>query len=234
MGRNLLPILARILVFIIPFGCSDREQKAAQQSKAGPATVPATVIAETATVPERAAPPAVDVWAATWYSLITAKSDPAITDDPDEVYDPISVTQVHDSYSDPGFSREAAYEALLSTTHFVWSVVGAGAIGSAHAWSFRTILRQPDAKDVFEDLLKRGHLAGQLYALCGLYLVDRKVFEARVAPYRDNTMQIWTQYGCVMRRQRVCDVVDYRYREGTRVTIADHAKDLQGRTPKEQ
>ena len=89
------------------------------------------------------------------------------------------------------------HELLLKTTLFEARYVGAGANRSRGSTAFQTILKHRDAAGCFQDLVERGHLAGQLCGLCGLYLADRDAYEAAVKPYRDSRALVPKLFGCL-------------------------------------
>ena len=84
---------------------------------------------------------------------------------------------------------------LLETDFFCAPAAGAGGNTPNHVLAFRTVLRQPDAAPRFRDLVRSGKLAGQLYALCGLFLLDRPAFEREVTRYRAVEEKVFTLFG---------------------------------------
>jgi hypothetical protein len=64
------------------------------------------------------------------------------------------------------------------------------------------VLRQPHAIEAFDDLLARGHMAGKLYALCGLRLLapERYARAERLLPDPDE--KVHAMFGCVRSVQR--------------------------------
>ena len=108
---------------------------------------------------------------------------------------------------DRPLSRERAFEILLKTDTFANVGVGYFWRLSTQVEAFRIILGQPDAAEAFHDLLARGRLAGQLYALCGLYLTDRAAFNAEVATYVQSSQQVKYSSGCVTSPRPVASLV---------------------------
>lgn len=99
--------------------------------------------------------------------------------------------------------REKAFEALLKTNIFEEELVGAGAKRPAQYKAFQILIQQPDAKEAFLDLLQRGRLPGQLYALCGLYLLDAPAFKEQVAHFVKSKEKVWYFYGCILHQREV-------------------------------
>lgn len=108
---------------------------------------------------------------------------------------------------------EAAFSALLETETFRDTHVGYAGVVPTEVCAFLTVLAQPDAVSRFERLLEDGHLASQLYALCGLYLMSRNAFEAALLRFTRGEEEIQTQFGCVLMSSPVDELVD-RIRSG--------------------
>src|SRR5690606_3705851 len=91
---------------------------------------------------------------------------------------------------------------------FASSYVGIGGEPSEQYTAFNTLLQGRDADAAFRALLSRAHVAGQLYALCGLYLIDREYFEAVVPEYEASRDSVWTIMGDVVDRVPVASIVN--------------------------
>ena len=65
---------------------------------------------------------------------------------------------------------------------------------------------RPDAAGAFEELVRRGHLAGQLYGLEGLCAVSPEAFATRVKPYLEDQRVVEWQGGCLSGRTTVAAV----------------------------
>jgi len=105
-------------------------------------------------------------------------------------------------------SREEAIRVLLKTEVFADNFVGFIGRPSDEVCSFRTVLAQPDADALFKEILTKGHLAGRLYALCGLYFTDHERFAHEIQPYRKSADSVATYGGCIMGRERVDRLVE--------------------------
>jgi hypothetical protein len=111
--------------------------------------------------------------------------------------------------------REVAFTILLKTNTLTTESVGAGGKIPAHAYALRTLLRQPDARDAFLDLLSRARYpAGEMWALCGLRLTDPEAFEERVGPFLDSRDAVNTQFGCIGMERPVKQVAEHIRRGG--------------------
>jgi len=105
-------------------------------------------------------------------------------------------------------SRAQALEILLGTETFADTMVGIAGIPSHQACAFRVVLDQPDADSLFKRILADAHLAGQLYALCGLYFTDPTAFLHAVEPFRTRTDAVETYQGCISSPEGVSSLVE--------------------------
>jgi hypothetical protein len=105
-------------------------------------------------------------------------------------------------------SREQAIAILSRTDTFADTYVGFVGGASREACAFRTLIDQPDADRLFKGLLGEAHLAGRLYALCGLYFTDPPRFKKEIQPYRTSRDSVATFAGCIMGRQPIAKLVE--------------------------
>ncbi len=105
-------------------------------------------------------------------------------------------------------TRETALKLLLSTHTFADDAIGDGGDLSGQVAAYRIILKQPDAIAVFNHLLRKAQPAGKLYALCGLYLLDRPAFDRAVQPFRGDAGEVRIQFGCSGGRETVRSIVE--------------------------
>ena len=111
----------------------------------------------------------------------------------------------------PGMSREQALQILSRTDTFADTYVGFAGSPSQEACAFRTVLDQPDADRLFKRMLVQAHVAGRLYALCGLYFTDHERFAREIQPYRGSADSVATFSGCIMGRQPIAKLVESSY-----------------------
>jgi hypothetical protein len=96
-------------------------------------------------------------------------------------------------------TREGALQFLLETRWFSDTAGGWGGDETTEqTFAFAALLAEPDAPAAFEELLKRGRLAGQLYGLCGLYLTNRPLFDRHVPRFLHRDESVQGLYGCVV------------------------------------
>ena len=100
-----------------------------------------------------------------------------------------------------------AYVVLLDTDTFEGPFVGFGGAPSRLVCAYEKILQSRDAIPVFKQLLAEATLAGQVYALCGLYVTDRNLYEQKVLDYLKSAEQVSVQYGCEGRLEPVATFV---------------------------
>ena len=75
--------------------------------------------------------------------------------------------------------------------------------------AFAVLLAEPDAAAAFGELLKRGRLAGQLYALCGLYLTNRPLFDRNMPRFQNRNGEVRRFYGCLLLAQPVGEIAPH-------------------------
>ena len=103
-------------------------------------------------------------------------------------------------------SRDGALTVLSHIDSFAGPTIGVGGDASPHAIAFRTVLAEPDASDLFSDLIDRGEPAGQLYGLAGLKLTAPAAYERELPRFLVNSEWIETAEGCVVSDGTVGDV----------------------------
>jgi hypothetical protein len=122
---------------------------------------------------------------AAWHARIQPFIDPAppAADDEEPGYDPAAaIVPTVDLLK----TREGAFQYLLTTRIFAAGLVGGGANRSDQSRAFETLVRQPDARALFLDLLNRGDTVAKLYGLCGLReVVDFEEIRIHVKPFLD-------------------------------------------------
>jgi HEAT repeat protein len=96
----------------------------------------------------------------------------------------------------PAFRSRIEYRVIEQAESIAYGGVGAEGWTPHKVISLELICAWPDAIDALEDLLRRAHRGGQLYALAGLYQVDRARFEKALAGYADRAGKIGIEYGC--------------------------------------
>lgn len=126
-----------------------------------------------------------------WYDRVKAY----VPDDGD------SITDWHPPLA-PENAVEDAFELLLRTERFTnTEYPEKPAPGSNKRWwfpedeAFLLIFRHTDATPAFRALLRRGKKAGQLYALCGLWLHDHTTFEREINRYRSDDSTVLANSG---------------------------------------
>ena len=122
---------------------------------------------------------------------------------------PQSIGESLDGPECAGFPVPTAYEELLSTEVFAWPLVGFVGRPSRQACAFAALSRSPDARSLFVQLMEDAELAGQLYALCGLYSLSREDYflAADRFLYRDDL--VWTVSGCVTSQRSVGNIAQW-------------------------
>jgi hypothetical protein len=71
----------------------------------------------------------------------------------------------------------------------------------------RAILKEPDAMQQLQSLLKNASPAGQLYALLGLRLRDRPAYEQALPTLRKRSDMVSTMHGCILMKEKMDSIV---------------------------
>jgi len=115
---------------------------------------------------------------------------------------------VPDDIAPDDFTRGAYRQIQNETVWIDGAVYGfAGELENRTATAVRFLLSQENADAIFLRLLTDAKPAGQLYALCGLYYVDRERFDKEVEAFRHDTREIETTSADVTGRDKLCDIV---------------------------
>jgi hypothetical protein len=78
------------------------------------------------------------------------------------------------------------------------TAAGFGGETTEQTFAFAALLADPDSAAAFEELLRRGRLAGQLYGLCGLYLTNRPLFDLHVPRFLNRDESVHGLQGCMV------------------------------------
>lgn len=73
--------------------------------------------------------------------------------------------------------------------------------------AFHVVLDDADAESQFGALIEQGTPSGQLYGLCGLYLLNRASFEERVGQYHEDTRVVECWFADLVEDRTVAEVI---------------------------
>ena len=104
------------------------------------------------------------------------------------------------------YTREMAFTVLLNTCEFTIAV-GSHAGPPLQVELLNVLWRQTDRTLLLQNLYRRGSLAGQLYALAGLYDLDRKLYTQLAIELQNYEGSVVTQTGCATFTQPVRKVM---------------------------
>ncbi len=97
--------------------------------------------------------------------------------------------------------QHAADETLRKTELFALGGIGEAGSMSEGERALREVLKGPDGPARLEKLLSDASPAGQLYALLGLRLRDRAVYERALQKLRTNDAKVQTARGCILQEE---------------------------------
>lgn len=107
--------------------------------------------------------------------------------------------------ADEDASRAAS--SLARETAFALGGVGVAGSMSSGESDLRAVLKEADAVQQLQSLLKRASPAGQLYALLGLRLRDRPSYEQALPAFRKRSDVVSTMHGCILMKEKMDSIV---------------------------
>jgi hypothetical protein len=108
-------------------------------------------------------------------------------------------------YADEEASRAAS--SLARETAFALGGVGVAGTISPGEGDLRAVLKEADAVQQLQSLLKKASPAGQLYALLGLRLRDRPAYEQALPAFRKRSDVVSTMHGCILMKEKMDSIV---------------------------
>lgn len=99
-----------------------------------------------------------------------------------------------------------AYDLLRRAGVFSGPAVGVAGTTPDTVMALRTIVAEPHAEKILQNLLNEAELPGQLYALAGLYVLDPAHARVIAPKYLVSNESIATTFGCVNARDTVANV----------------------------
>lgn len=96
---------------------------------------------------------------------------------------------------------------LSDVTLFAFGGIGVAGTTSPGEIAFRDVLKTQTAADQFVAVLRQGGPAGQCYALVGLRLKNRALFDAQVKSFSGSKVEVQTASGCMMMKLPMSSVV---------------------------
>lgn len=97
-----------------------------------------------------------------------------------------------------GSTRDRAIEVLRSADRLESSHTGAAGAPSCSTAAYRNLLRRRDAATLFRTVFDQGTPVGKVYALAGLYQVERSSFDALVNTAKSSSPQTFQRIdGCI-------------------------------------
>ncbi|MEZ5427408.1 MAG: hypothetical protein R2747_14145 [Pyrinomonadaceae bacterium] len=101
---------------------------------------------------------------------------------------------------------QKAYRVLLEAERHESRHVGIAGTLSHYVKNFDILLKEKEADAAFKSILKSGTIAGQLYALSGIYKTDRNFFNKALENYKNSDRTVTTVRGCLVGEDNVARV----------------------------
>jgi hypothetical protein len=95
----------------------------------------------------------------------------------------------------PRFDDSVERRVLIEARQFATGPIGDTAETPDELIAFQNLLESEGGRDAFAHVHEKAGAAGRLYALCGLYFLDRPMFDRKVRRI-DKGSQVTTTWGC--------------------------------------
>lgn len=103
---------------------------------------------------------------------------------------------------------QIAYKNLLTAEQFQDAYVGYAGSYSVLVKSLNELGKEKYADEAFKSLLNEAKIAGQLYALNGLFYTDHEFFKKAVEKYRKDETLVNRMSGCEIFSEKVSNIVE--------------------------
>jgi len=94
-----------------------------------------------------------------------------------------------------GLSSNEDWNTLKGAQWFAFGGIGVAGTTSKEEIAFRSLLQEPNAVAKLKSLLSEANLAGQCYALLGLYLLHDAAYQENVGRYKSSDARVKTVGG---------------------------------------
>jgi hypothetical protein len=122
---------------------------------------------------------------------------------------PISALAQDKSFSEPQLTEKGqkAFQTLRTASRFEATRIGRGLQLSKLVAAYRVLLEEEKRLEALKLLLERATIAGQLYALSGLFDTDYNFFLSAVEKYKVSDQSVTTYSGCIVEEKQVREIV---------------------------
>jgi hypothetical protein len=120
---------------------------------------------------------------------------------------------------------QKAYQTLLHAERFEDEAIGYAGELSKLVQAYRILLKEKAADQAFKSLLEKATLAGQLYALCGIYYTDHNLFLILVNNYKVKNEDVQTLFGCIGGKMLASEIVKVNSPTVVRLSYPDQTID---------
>ena len=110
---------------------------------------------------------------------------------------------------------------MLDAERFEDEAIGYAGELSKLVQAYRILLKEKAADQAFKSLLEKASLAGQLYALCGIYYTDHNLFFTIVDNYKIKNEYVQTLFGCIGGKMLVSEIVQVNSPTVVRLSYPD-------------
>lgn len=104
-------------------------------------------------------------------------------------------------------ATKEAYDCLSKAEYFSYGPSGVAGSMSSEIKAFTKLYKSNYAKDLFVKLEVESTPDGKLYALCGLYLLDRDYYNKVIVKYKNSNEMVTVLSGCIGRSMKLSEVI---------------------------
>ena len=109
--------------------------------------------------------------------------------------------------TEPIDENNADYQTLLNSRFFSYGGVSESGEIPEEVKAFNRLLEENNAYSYFVDLEQNANNEGKLYALCGIYHTDFKLYQSLMEIYIQNEEPVNTMGGCMFSTEAVKEVI---------------------------
>ena len=134
--------------------------------------------------------------------------------------------------AEPIDEKNADYQTLLHAEFFAYGGVGYSGDLPNEMKALWRLYKEPNARDYFVRLEQEANNEGKLYALCGIYHTDFKLYQVLMENYIQNEEWVKRQDGCIFSEEMIKESILFEGKHLTEkernriVRLKDHQESL--------
>lgn len=100
-----------------------------------------------------------------------------------------------------------SFQKLAKASFFSMGGVGFAGVISKEQLALEELLKTDDAESQLKELLQKAKMEGKVYALLGLYIKNKQLYDEKVQPFRKMDVKITVQQGCIVSEAELTKVI---------------------------